>query len=456
MQNQFDLPEPASDRDAPTWDTPISVTQFNAMARQLVERNIPLLWIAGEISNFTRAASGHCYFSLKDERAQIRCVMFRSRLQHIDWEISNGMQVEVRGAATVYEARGEFQLTIEFMRRAGFGALFEKFARLKAKLELAGWFATSRKKPLPAFARRIGVVTSPAAAALRDVLTTLRRRMPSIPVVVYPAPVQGEGAAKRLAYAIGTASRRSECDVLILCRGGGSIEDLWAFNEELLARAIFECSVPLVCGVGHETDFTIADFVADARAPTPTAAAELVTPNRAELRERIGAVQRRLQRATQRRLERHMQHVDYLSRRVTHPGERIAARQVHLQQLGARLTRCAARAVEQQRYRVERLQERLHGAMPDLPRAQADVQRLRARLVRAMDRNLAQRAALFARVQAQIDALSPQAVLERGYSIITSADGRIVRTSDGVQVGEEVALNFARGYAQAQITRKGE
>ena len=250
---------------------PLSVTRLNALARRTLEQRLPLLWVAGEISNYTRAPSGHCYFTLKDERAQVRCVMFRTRAQALDWRPANGAQVEVRALPSFYEARGEFQLTVEFMRRAGLGVLFERFARLKARLAAEGLFVAQRKRALPRFPARIGLVTSPAGAALRDVLITLRRRMPRIPIVLYPTPVQGEGAAAQIAAMLGLAGRRGECDVLILCRGGGSIEDLWSFNEEAVARAIVACPIPVVCGVGHETDFTIADFVADVRAATPTA-----------------------------------------------------------------------------------------------------------------------------------------------------------------------------------------
>jgi len=225
-----------------TWGAaPISVTQLNAMARRLIEQRLPLLWVGGEISNLTRASSGHFYFSLKDDRAQVRCVLFRHRMQYIDWAPANGMQVEVRAAPSLYEGRGEFQLNIDFMRRAGLGVLFERFEKLKAKLEAEGLFAPERKRRLPAFACCIGVVTSPAAAALRDVLTTLKRRMPKLSVVLYPSPVQGDGAAQRIVAAISAAAARRECDLLIVCRGGGSIEDLWAFNEEIVARA---CGVP--------------------------------------------------------------------------------------------------------------------------------------------------------------------------------------------------------------------
>ena len=229
---------------------PLSVTQLNAMARQLVERSLPLLWVAGEISNFTRAASGHCYFSLKDERAQVRCVLFRSRVQGLEWTPGNGMQVEVRAAPSLYEPRGEFQLNVDFMRRAGLGALFEKFARLKERLEREGLFDRRLKRPLPRHPASVGVVTSSRGAALRDVLTTLRRRMPAIEVVIYPTLVQGEGAAQQIVAALASAGARAECDVVIVCRGGGSIEDLWCFNDEAVARAIRACPIPVVSGVG--------------------------------------------------------------------------------------------------------------------------------------------------------------------------------------------------------------
>ena len=241
----------------------LSVTELNRRVRELVEGGLPLLWVAGEISNFTRAASGHCYFSLKDERAQVRCVLFRHKAARLEFQPENGAQVEVCALPTLYEARGEFQLGVETMRRAGLGALYEAFERLRKKLAEEGLFDESRKRELPEFPRAVGVVTSTAAAALRDVLTTLRRRMPSIPVVLYPAPVQGEGAGEKLAQAVRTVSARAEVDVLIVCRGGGSMEDLWEFNSENLVRAVAQCSVPVVCGVGHETDFTLVDFVAD-------------------------------------------------------------------------------------------------------------------------------------------------------------------------------------------------
>ena len=261
----------------------LTISLLNRLARERLESAFPLCWVAGEVSNLTIASSGHAYFSLKDSSAQVRCVMFRNRAQLLGWRLENGQHIEARVLVTLYEARGDFQLNVETARKAGVGNLYEQFVRLKEKLEREGLFAEERKRPLPAFPRRLGVVTSLQAAALRDVLSTLKRRAPHLEIVLYPTLVQGEEAPAQIVAALETASRRSECDVLILCRGGGSLEDLWAFNDETVARAIRACRVPVVAGIGHETDFTIADFAADRRAATPTAAAELAAPERAAL-----------------------------------------------------------------------------------------------------------------------------------------------------------------------------
>src|SRR5665647_581533 len=274
----------------------LTVSELNRMAREVLERSFPLFWVSGEISNLTRAASGHWYFSLKDAGAQVRCVMFKNRNAYLEWQPKEGDLVEARAVVTLYEARGEFQLNVEFLQRAGLGVLFEAYEKLRIKLEGEGLFDPARKRSIPAHSRQIGVVTSPDAAAFRDVLTTLKRRMPSIPIVLYPTPVQGKGAAVLIAAAINQASLRAECDVLIICRGGGSMEDLWQFNEEVVARAIAACSIPTISGVGHETDFTIADFAADRRAPTPTAAAEIASPDRATLLGKVIQQQQRMQR----------------------------------------------------------------------------------------------------------------------------------------------------------------
>jgi exodeoxyribonuclease VII large subunit len=433
----------------------ISVSELNRLVRAAIEKNLPLTWVNGEISNLRRYDSGHVYFTLKDAAAQVDCVMFRHKAQYMDWQPADGMRVEVRAFATVYEARGKYQLNIEAMRRAGFGALYEAYERLKARLDAEGLFAEERKREMPEFPRAIGVVTSPQAAALRDVLTTLKRRMPRIPVVLYPTPVQGEGAAAKIMQAIATASTRAaqdQIDVLIVCRGGGGIEDLWSFNEEVVARAIHACSIPVVTGVGHETDFTIADFVADARAATPTAAAEMVTPDRAELRAQLAQLRGQLTRLTHRALEDHMQKLDYLQRRLTHPGERIAERQRHLTHLASRFSGAYKHAFEAREWTLRAAAQRLHAARPDVRLLERNTQESDRRLTDALQRVFERAQSRLTRAEAHISSLNPQLMLERGYSITQVADGGIVRDGAQLQVGQALRLTFARGLAQVEVT----
>ena len=432
----------------------ISVSELNRRARAWFESGFPLLWVAGEISNFTRATSGHCYFVLKDAQAQARCVFFRHKASMLDWQPENGMQVDVRALPTLYEVRGEFQLNVETMRRSGLGALFEAFERLKEKLELEGLFETSRKKPIPAFPLVIGIVTSPNAAALRDVLTTLARRMPAIRIVLYPVPVQGDGAGQRIAQAIRSASTRADADVLIICRGGGSIEDLWAFNEEVVARAIADCAIPVISGVGHETDFTIADFVSDARAPTPTAAAALASPNREDFLARLHALYRRLKRSSDRLLEARMQQLDFLGKRLVHPGERIRNQTQNLAHLANRLKSSMARVLEASTWGVAGLLGRLRAWRPELDAAALRQRDLALRLKLGYARQLELHDVRLRRLGANLGHLNPRSVLERGYSIVARGDGRIVRSAAEVQIGERLRLAFARGAARARLESK--
>jgi exodeoxyribonuclease VII large subunit len=366
------------------------------------------------------------------------------------------MQVEVRALPTLYEARGKFQLNVEVMRRAGLGALYEAFERLKAKLDKEGLFDPARKRPLPRFPRALGVVTSPQAAALRDVLTTLRRRMPRLPVVVYPTPVQGEGAAARIASAITAAGERRDCDALIVCRGGGSIEDLWAFNEEVVARAILACAVPVVSGVGHETDFTIADFVADVRAPTPTAAAELASPDRREVSAQLLHVAHRLSRSIVRGLENRMQRVDLLARRLVHPGERIRSQLAELRHLASRLTGAWARELEDRGWRLREAGLRLAACAPDVAEWRRNCRELARRLREGARRRMEIMKAQLARVAAHLAHLNPQSVLERGYSITQDREGRVVRDAARLAAGQGVRITFSKGWAEASVERKGE
>jgi exodeoxyribonuclease VII large subunit len=428
----------------------ISVSELNRRAREVIESELPLAWIAGEISNFKRYDSGHWYFTLKDPGAQIDCVMFRHKAQYLDWAPTNGLQVEVRACPTLYEARGKFQLNVDLMRRAGLGALYEAYARLKAKLEAEGLFDAARKRSLPRLPATVGIVTSPQAAALRDVLTTLRRRMPAIGVILYPAPVQGEGAAQKIATALTTAGARRECDVIIVCRGGGSIEDLWAYNEEPVARAIAASPIPVVSGVGHETDFTIADFAADARAPTPTAAAELVSPDCAELRQTVALWLRRLQRIVERRLSDRMQRLDYLSRCLVHPGERLAHQRRHVDHLASRLGGAWRRYVQSEGWAVEAAARQLVAAAPDVEWYAGRNAEWARRLRAAAARRLELAAGRVANAQTHLAHLSPQRVLERGYAIVAKG-GAVVRDGVALKSGDSVDITLARGSATADV-----
>ncbi len=388
----------------------LTVSELNRLANQLLSQSFPLFWVSGEVSNLTRAASGHWYFSLKDAGAQVRCVMFKGRNSYLDWAPKEGDKVEARCTVTLYEARGDFQLSIEFLQRAGLGVLFEAFEKLKAKLQLEGLFDPVRKQALPDHPKQIGVITSPDAAALRDVLSTLRRRMPSIAVIIYPTPVQGKGAAALIAEAINTASQRAECDVLIVCRGGGSLEDLWSFNEESVARAMAACPIPIISGVGHETDFTIGDFVADVRAATPTAAAELVTPSREAMLNALKQLNLQLSRACLSLINQRSQALDYLARRLISPLQQIAGQKSQLAQAAYRLNNAWQQQLQTKQQHLLRLGQNLSH-------------------------------------------LNPQAVLTRGYAFVQNKDGAIVSTSRQLQAGEAVSLTFGTGSADATVTK---
>src|SRR4051812_9226713 len=391
-------------------ETVLTVSQLLRSVRMTLESRFPLAWVRGEVSNLSRAPSGHLYFTLKDGSAQADCVMFRSRAATLDGELQDGAQIEARALVTLYEPRGRFQLNVEQVRRAGLGPLHERFLRLKEKLGGEGLFAREAKRPLPAFPRTIGIVTSPAAAALRDVLTTLQRRNPAISVIVYPVPVQGDGAARRIAAMLARAGERAECDVLLLVRGGGSIEDLWQFNEEAVARAIRACRIPVVVGVGHETDFTIADFAADARAATPTAAAELASPSRAELLGRLAECARCVSREMRRRLDYAAQAADGWARRLVHPAERLRSYQHRVDQFSARL-------------------------------GFAFLQRLK------------DCASVLAGLQGSLRSLDPTAVLERGYSITLNARGKVLRDAASVRKGDHVKTRLARGQIESEVKK---
>ncbi len=410
----------------------LTVSSFASRIQRALEETLPTVWIQGEISNFTEATSGHWYFNVKDANAQLRCVMFRSRNQRLDWRPRNGLAIELKGPTTFYPPNGSCQIVVETMRQAGLGKLFEAFTRLKEKLAAEGLFDEALKRPLPAHPATIGIITSPAAAALRDVLTTLKRRSPATGVILYPTAVQGDGAASQIARAIETAGARAECDVLILCRGGGSIEDLWAFNEEVVARALADCQIPVISGVGHETDFTIADFVADRRAPTPTAAAELVSPDRQGLLRQLAGLGQRLEATLQRRVEREGMRLDLVLRRL---------------QTTARHT------LQRQELKLGGLRQRLIHPGERLRQQAQGLEGLRQRLSRAGKLNLDRQRQTLQRLEAGLTHLNPQAVLSRGFSIVRNQTGTIIRASNEIAAGESLGIAFAQGHALAQVTR---
>jgi exodeoxyribonuclease VII large subunit len=396
----------------------MTVSELNRLAREVLEQSFPLFWVSGEVSNFTRAASGHWYFSLKDTTAQVKCVMFKGRNSYVDFIPREGDNIEARATVTLYEARGDFQLTVEFLQQAGLGALFEAFEKLKAKLAHEGLFDAAFKKPIPTHPSAIGVVTSPDAAALRDVLTTLKRRNPNISVIIYPTPVQGKGAAVLIAKAIHTASQRAEVDTLIICRGGGSIEDLWQFNEEVVARAIDDCPIPTISGVGHETDFTICDFVADTRSATPTAAAEMACADIRVLQSQLSNLQNRLNKQINFLLNQTAQKLDFLARRLFSPQQQIENRALQIKQLQHRLSL-------------------------------------------AMQQNLQVNQHILLRLARSIEQLNPKSVLARGYAIVHGeiSHNDLLNTlqqqliTDAQQIKPETRLNitFYKGSAAAKV-----
>jgi exodeoxyribonuclease VII large subunit len=428
----------------------LSVSSLNRLVRDCLETAFPLTWVGGEISNLAFAASGHVYFSLKDANAQVRCVMWRNRAQLLGWRPENGQQVEARALVSFYEPRGEFQLNVETIRRAGQGDLFERFLRLRAQLEAEGLFAAGIKRPLPEHPRALAIVTSLQAAALRDVLTTLRRRAPHVRIDLFPTPVQGEGAAEKIATALQLAAA-GDCDAIILCRGGGSIEDLWPFNEEVVARAIRASRLPVVAGIGHETDFTIADFAADLRAATPTAAAEILSPDRDALLAHLQQFRRRIARQFARGLAERAQQLDSLAARLTRPAERLRQRRESIARLGVQLDRARDNQLGFRRQALDTLGHRLHSARPQPQHARDTLKHLRHRIDQATRQQISGAAAKLMALRASLTQLDPRAVLERGYALAIGPDGRAVRNAAELSPGDALRLGFAHGSAVVTV-----
>ncbi|MBX3676701.1 MAG: exodeoxyribonuclease VII large subunit [Rhodocyclaceae bacterium] len=431
----------------------LSVSALNRIARQALEERFPLLWVGGEVSNLRRPASGHAYFALKDENAQVDCVMFRNRAQLLPFRIQDGLRVEVRALVTIYEARGGFQLNVESMRQAGIGALYEAFSRLRDKLEGEGLFAPERRQPLPRYPRRIGIVTSLQAAALHDILASLSRRAPHLPVIVYPTLVQGEAAGANIAEAIRLAASRAECDLLLVSRGGGSIEDLWAFNEEGVVRAIDACRIPVITGIGHETDTTIADLVADCRAATPTAAAELASAGYVEAQGELLRLATALVTEIRRGLQQYMQRIDLLGRRLIHPGERLARLRAEISHLATRLIAGLGRRITSGLADLQRIKARFALSSPDIRFAQRNLDEVALRMRTASSAGLYRHRNRLERLAANLNHLAPHAVLQRGYSLVRKADGSIVNAASQLVTGDSLHLSFGQGEADALVTR---
>jgi exodeoxyribonuclease VII large subunit len=430
-------------------------TRLNREARVLLERGLPALWIEGELSNLSRPSSGHWYFSMKDEGAQLRCAMFRQRNLLARFTPKDGMHVLARGRVSLYEARGDYQFILDHIEEAGEGALRRRFEVLKAKLAAEGLFAAERKRALPRLPHRIGVITSPTGAAIRDVLHILKRRFCTIPILVYPVQVQGAAAAPQIAAAIRLASSRADCDVLILARGGGSLEDLWAFNEEVVARAIYECSIPIVSGIGHEVDFTIADFVADLRAPTPSGAAEVVAPDCGEWSRSLTLVTRRLGTAVERSLRRRVERFGWLERRLAqrHPGVELRQRAQRLDDVETRLIRVLRHALSSRRAEVRQLAAHLRQHSPALrvAAAQGRLAVARSTLRRSARANVERLRGRFSAATSMLNAMSPLATLQRGYAIVSDHKDRVVISSKSVKPGQRIRARLAEGEIQARV-----
>jgi len=480
-----------------------TVSRLNREARMLLERGFGVVWVEGELSNFSQPSSGHWYFSLKDRDAQLRCAMFRLKNAGLGFTPKAGQQVLARGRISLYEPRGDYQLIVEHLEEAGIGALRREFERLKEKLAAEGLFDVKRKRNLPRFPHRIGVVTSPSGAAIRDVLHILARRFPPAAVLIYPTPVQGAVAAPAIVEALETASARAECDVLIVARGGGSLEDLWSFNDERVARAIYASSIPVVSGIGHEIDFTIADFVADARAPTPSGAAELVTPDRTACLEALARTAERMSACIRRELRSVTTRLDGTLRRLmlVHPGVRLVQRAQKLDELEQRLTGAVRREIRTIATRMNSAVQRLNLAHPGM-RVVQQVQRLDdleqrlanaartsvhsnrnrvsdvfARLVQHSPEHMVREyrlrhEALDSRLHhawkeccsrkehrlslavKTLNTASPLATLERGFAIVTRPDGTLVRDTQSVEIGDEIETRLARGKLKSRVTGK--
>lgn len=433
-----------------------TVSRLNQEVQSALESGFGMIWLQGELSNFSRPASGHFYFSLKDSRSQIRCAMFKGRNRYIDFEPQSGDEVLVRGKLGLYAARGDFQLIVEHMEPAGSGKLQMQFEATKKKLDELGWFETENKQPLPDMPQRIGVVTSGTGAAIRDVLKVLARRCPQAQIIVYPTLVQGAAAAPNIVSAIQAADRRNEVDVLLLVRGGGSLEDLWAFNEETVARAVHECSLPLVCGVGHEVDVTICDFVADLRAPTPSAAAEMATPDGEIMEQRVLSARVALRRLLGTKLSLHQSQLHSLSERLQmrHPQRLIEDRKQRIDELDNRLQLTMQSLTRTKRVHLQNLTDRLNTHSPtlQLSRLSAALTNTELRLNSAIEKQLTSSRNRWTLASRALDTVSPLATLDRGFAVVKHKQ-KVVSNAAKLAPGDQITTQVAHGLIHSKVQK---
>ena len=437
----------------------LSVSQLNRLAKQLLEDCFDQVSVTGELSTLSRPSSGHWYFTLKDDRAQIRCAFFRNRNMRVNFQPEPGQQVIVRGKVSLYEGRGDYQLIVEQMQPAGAGALAAAFEALKAELQAAGWFDQQLKKQLPSAVRHIALITSPTGAALQDIVAVLNRRWPAMKVTLLPVLVQGEQAASQIQHAITQAnllvdSKKQDFDLILLSRGGGSLEDLWPFNERIVAEAIYHSALPVISAVGHEVDFSIADFVADLRAPTPSAAAELLSPDQSELNSRLQLLRGRLTRAQRRRLQHHREQLQQLNQRIRDPRSRLRERAQRLDELEIRLRRQWQSTQRQRLARLNALQQQMLLLSPDRQHAERlnALQQLRARLQRSLHEQLRRRDQQLKALHSQLRQLGPEQTLNRGYAIVLDQQGKAIRRAADLQQGQQLRGRFAEGEAALLVS----
>lgn len=431
----------------------LTVSQLNRASKDLLETYLPLLWVEGELTNFAQPSSGHWYFTLKDSKAQVRCAMFRNRNMGVKFRPDNGQKVVVRGKVSLYEGRGDYQLIAEHMEPAGFGDLQRQFEWLKNALQEQGLFNSEHKQSLPQWPQKLGVITSPTGAAVHDILHVLKRRYPSLPVVIIPVAVQGVEAPAQIAQALHYANQHALCDVLIVARGGGSLEDLWAFNEEVVARAIFASQIPIISAVGHEVDFTIADFVADVRAPTPSAAAELVAPNQLDVQQQFQRHYRALQQATKQYLQQLQQRLQYTRARLKHPGDKLIRQAQALDQLELRLRRALKHVLANYKRRVEVVQRRLQQQSPSqlLQQNHNALNYLHKRLQAATSATLNSKQQQLHKIQRVLQSVSPLQTLNRGYAIVTDSNGSVLRDASTSKPGDTVQAQLQKGQLVCQV-----